>query len=165
MILIVGTNHELQHDDMPSRAPPDIVQRARENLKSYLRRLAREVRPTIIAEEMSQFVLDAKGGVSHCRAVADELGIEHRLCDPDPKERQEIGLPSHGTENSEADEKRHYNRIREKYWFMKLSDALDQTIVFVCGACHVTSFARLLQDRDVAVTVQNPYVGREIYDP
>ncbi len=163
MFHIIGTNHELQHSASPFRAPAAIVDKAREDFRSYLRRLAAELRPDILAEEFSQEVLDIKRAISQAKIVANELRIQHRFCDPGIGKRQELGLATHGTEDCEVAERRRYDVVRETYWIDALSDVLDQTIIFICGAEHVFSLAQLLRERRVAVSVAMEYFGQEIY--
>lgn len=94
MIYIVGTNHELQHTAKPFRVSVEMTSRARDDLKEYLRQLATEIHPAIIAEEFSQDVLIIKDVSSNVEAIADELDIEHRFCDPGIQERAVLGLPA-----------------------------------------------------------------------
>lgn len=163
MIHIVGTNHELQHTAKPFRAAADTANKAREELKSYLRQLAGEIRPAVVAEEFSQEVLSIMSANSNVKAVADALGIAHRFCDPDIQERTRIGLPGYGTEDCDPSERGRFDAIREAYWLEQLSDVLDKTILFVCGADHVSSFNGLLRGKDIAVEVREEYFGKEIY--
>ncbi|MFZ5929589.1 MAG: hypothetical protein ACOY15_00060 [Pseudomonadota bacterium] len=163
MIYIVGTNHELQHTAAPSRAAPRDTENAREELKSYMRQLANEIKPVIMAEEFSQNVLTFKNCNSNVKDVADELGIKHCFCDPDVQERVILGLPAHGTEHCDPSDRSRFNALREEYWVKRLSDVLDQTVLFVCGADHVASFSRLLRGKGIATKVQEEYFGRDIY--
>lgn len=163
MIHIVGTNHELQHSAKPCRAPAETATKAREELKSYLRQLAGEVRPAVIAEEFCQEVLTIKKADSNVKAVADELGIEHRFCDPGFEERAGLGLPPLGTEDCDPGERRRFDAIREAYWLDRLRDVLDRTVLFVCGADHVAGLTRLLREKGIAVEVRDEYFGKSIY--
>jgi hypothetical protein len=166
MIYIVGTHHELQHSRAPvgppRRPPSEKVYQTRLELMSYLRRLVGGVRATILAEEMSQPLLDVMKAVSHIKAIADELNIKHRLCDPDPDQRTALGIPW-SYQDCPPDEKRKYDALREAYWARALSNARDRTVIFVCGADHVSSFAELLRDRGVEVSVACAYFGHELY--
>ncbi len=95
MIYLVGTHHELQHTGAiaKDRADPDIVKGKRREFKSYLRERALELRPALVAEELSQDLLTYMNGRSIAGDVAEELGIEHRLCDPGCEERERLGIP------------------------------------------------------------------------
>ena len=163
MICIVGTNHELQHTAVPFRATAETTNKAREELKSYLRRLAREIQPALMAEEFCQDVLTIKNADSNVKAIAGELGIEHRFCDPGFHERARLGLPMHGTEDCDPSDRSRFDGIRESYWLERLSDVLDKTVLFVCGADHVARFSRLLCEKGVAVEVREEYFGKDIY--
>ena len=163
MIYIVGTNHELQHTGPPFRVPAETANKAREDLKAYLRELATEIRPAIIAEEFCQDVLNIKNANSNVKAVADELGIEHRFCDPGFQERRRLGLPPHGTEDCDPSDRRRFDAIREAYWLKRLSDVLAQTVLFVCGADHVAGFSRLLREKRIVAEVREEYFGKDFY--
>ena len=163
MIHIVGTNHELQHTAKPSRGSAEAVNKGRSDLKTYLRELATEISAAIIAEEFCQDVLDIKNASSNIKAVADELGIAHRFCDPGFQERARLGLPPHGTEDCDSSDRRRYDAIREAYWVERLSEVLDHTVLFVCGADHVVEFSRLLRENGIAVEVREAYFGKDIF--
>ncbi len=153
MIHSVGTDHELQHTGKPSQAPVETANKARDDLKAHLRQLAEEIRPTVIAEEFSPDVLNILNAASNVKAVADQLCIEHRFCDPSIAERARVGLPLHGTEDCDPGERRRFDAIREAYRLEALTDVLDRTVLFVCGADHVSSFSRLRHERGIAARV------------
>lgn len=163
MIYIVGTNHELQHTAKPFRVPAGTANRGRDELKAYLRQLAKEIRPAVIAEEFCQDVLNIKNANSNVKAVADELAIEHRFCDPSIQERGRLGLPQHGTEDCDPSDRSRFDAIREAYWVKRLSDVLDQAVLFVCGADHVAGFTRLLREKRIGFEIRERYFGKDIY--
>ena len=78
--------------------------KARDDLKAYLRQLATEIRPTVIAEQFSHDVLNKLNAASNLKAVSDQLCIEHRFCDPSFEQRVSVGLPRHGTEDCDPGE-------------------------------------------------------------
>jgi hypothetical protein len=161
MFHIVGTNHELQHTAKPFRALADMVNIARDDLKAYLERLAEEIQPAMIAEEYCQDLMEL--APSNVKRVADNLRIAHRFCDPDVYERERLGLPL-GIHNCDP-EREQYFAIKECYWLDRLHDVVDQEVLFVCGAEHVPSFTRLLNERGIAVAVCVEYFGKELFKP
>jgi hypothetical protein len=63
-------------------------------------------------------------------------------------------------------EKLKYDGIREAYWIDALVGASDdpgQTIIFVCGALHVSNLANLLRTRGFEVAIACPSFGGELY--
>ena len=131
MIHIIGTNHELQHTGTPGRlarlvpagAALKAAERARDDLKAYLRQLAREIGPAVLAEEFCQDALPPDAA-SNVKAVADELCIEHRFCDPGREERMKLGLPWYGTEGYDQGDRASFDAIREEFWLGALADVL-----------------------------------------
>ncbi len=163
MIHLVGTYHELQHTGRPGGGPPDKVQEGRRDLQAYLRELATRTNPKLIAEEFSQQALDGLNAKSTVKLVADELGIEHRFCDPNTAERVKLGLPHPFLDHCDESEKPRLDRIREIYWLETLSDMIDHDILFICGEKHVSSFARLLQNNGITAHIEDEYFGQAIY--
>lgn len=150
---VVGTNHELQHTGKPSRAPVETAVKAGDDPKAYLRQLATEIRPTVIAEQFSHDVLNKLNAASNRKAVADQLCIAHRFCDPTLEERVSVGPPRHGTEDCDPGERTRFDAIREAYWLAARADVLDRTVLFACGADHVSSFSRLRLERGMTAWV------------
>ena len=164
MIHLVGTFHELQHTAEPQRGPSDKVQEGRRDLQAYLRELATRTNPKLIAEEFSQQALDGLNAKSTVKLVADELGIEHRFCDPNTAERVKLGLPHPFLDHCDESEKRRLQRIRETYWLETLSDMINHDILFICGADHVSSFAQLLLEKGITAQFEDEYFGQAIYN-
>ncbi len=140
----------------------ETANKARDDLKAYLRQLATEIRPTVIAEELSQDVLEIKNAASNLKAVADRLSIEHRFCNPVLEERMRVGLPPYGTEDCDPVEKSRFDAIREAYWLKALTDVLDRSVLFVCGADHGSGFSPLLDEQDIVAEVYQEFFGEEL---
>ena len=118
MIYLVGTNHELQHKAPPSRGNTKDVEHARKRFRTYLHNKASDLNVGLIAEELSDFILEVKSTQSIAKCVTVELRIEHRFCDPDPQTRTRLGLQLHGTEALPDAERQKCHAIRERYWFL-----------------------------------------------
>jgi hypothetical protein len=164
MIYLVGTHHELQHTGaiLKERTAPEIVESKRREFRSYLREKILELRPALVAEELSQDLLTYKNGRSIAGGVAEELGIEHRLCDPGFEERERLGIPGRADDlTGQAREKQF--EIRERYWLDCISDRFDSAVLFVCGGEHTLRFEALLAEKEWQPKVLEPYWGEEIY--
>ena len=163
MFHIVGTNHDLQHDGKPVETSRPEADRARARLRAYLLTLTREIiaqstAPVVIAEELSEWYLRYKRAGSVAQAVAAELCIAHRFCDPDPGKRKALCL-------ADLQDTCAADLLRECYWLACLLDVAKHDVLFVCGAVHVTSFGRLLRNRGIPVKVRARYFGKKLFTP
>ena len=162
-VYIVGTDHEMQHDAPSHRTAPDKVQRARREFQTYLCTLVDRLKIQVIAEEFSQEALNGRHAESTVRPVADKLGIEHRFCDPNVAEREELGLPHPFLDHRKEREMPQLNQIREQNWLDRLSDVLHRDIIFICGAKHVHTFFELIRSKGISATVEREHFAKEIY--
>ncbi len=74
-----------------------------------------------------------------------------------------VGLPLYGTKDCDPGERRRFDAIAEAYWLAALTDVLDRTVLFVCGADHVASFSPLLHERVSPPGSCGEYFGKEVY--
>ena len=116
MVLLIGTNHELQHHGKPFRIDEGKALRARQEFKEYLRQQCSSLKIDLVAEESCADILHAKRSDSTVREVASEFQLEHKLCDPNLSDRIKLGVPGHGTSDLSEKEKRRFHSIRENYW-------------------------------------------------
>ena len=94
----------------------------------------------LIAEEMSIEGLQIDGArESTCKEVADSCGVKHVYCDPDRKERELLGILN--------------DEDREREWLTRLRKRNIRPALLICGAQHVDSFAKLMRQHGVLVTV------------
>jgi len=163
MIYLVGTDHELQHTGIPKRAEKETVILARDRFGSFLKKSISELKITLIAEEFSNEVLTFLKAESTLRPVAEEIGIEHRFCDPNIVDRDRIGLPPPFTQTSDEEQKRKDDELRENHWIDAIEDRLDSSIIFICGADHIVGFTDLLNSKGIDNMVLEEYWGEEIY--
>ena len=165
MIYLIGTNHELQYTNEPAPTRrnrivgPSVIKRARNHFQQYLREKSQELEIVLLAEEMIHFVLVAFNTQSIVAVVAEELGIEHRLCDIEPEERDRLGI-GHSIDHNKHAEK----EIREHFWLDRISDKRGAPVLFVCGSDHVDSFAELLRNDRWEPHVLERYWGHEMYE-
>ena len=132
-----------------------------------------------IAEEMSREVLVRKKVyLSSVEIAAWSICVRHRLCDPDSAERKALGIPSYDElmeargislySISEMEEKlleadeRLYWPIREKEWLDRIQGANHRSLLFILGAQHVESFARLLEQAQYHVNDISPQWARQL---
>ena len=94
--------------------------------------------------------------------VAQELSLKHRLCDPNMEERGERGIFQEGylratnpSMPEEEIERQFFNgeRRREQYWLDRLltEPKVEWPVLFICGANHVDSFSKILNERGFTV--------------
>ena len=91
-----------------------------------------------ISEEMNREALRKKHfcpDESFACQLADELGIEHRYCDPDTATRNKLFIPE-GKEGYPQ---------RERYWLEQLQTFDRFPVLFIMGADHFQSFGDLLR--------------------
>ena len=165
MIYLIGTRHDLQYTGATGRGDPADVEKSRNKFKAYLHEKAAELGVVLIAEEMSQQVLTIKRAQSIAKTIADNLGIEHRLCDPDQNERRRMRISECGTEHLPPEEAERSNRNRENYWLERISDRLGLSILFVCGSSHVSKFRKLLEANGHETKVLHPDWAQEFGNP
>ncbi|MGA2373865.1 MAG: hypothetical protein ABSG11_24685 [Candidatus Korobacteraceae bacterium] len=179
MVHLIGVAHEAQAS---SSGKPESDAQAL--YADVLKRATVAVRPRVVAEEYNEEAEQENKTRSIGKPIAVALGAEHRFCDPNKAERQQIGYfgpqelhlhiwmhdPNWNISNEEAQAKGwaicigRYFAVRERFWLEKIRDALDQELVFVLGDGHVDTFTKLLADegvnsqlvqRGIGVTAEN----------
>jgi hypothetical protein len=101
---------------------------------------------------------------SVCQRIADAIGVPHRYCDPDNRQRQILGICDETDIRSRAflnnwngaatDQKvRASHESRERFWLDQLLVLDLWPVVFVCGANHAKSFSSVLKLRGLHVDV------------
>jgi hypothetical protein len=162
-VLIVGTNHIYQ------REGGDVSAHVTGEFRQYLRQAVTSNEAAAIAEEMSVTALVENGlDNSVAQLIASELGIPHALVDPNPDERDRLGIRQRndieligfqtGWDRAEIESKvRQSYEVREGFWASRLSDLGVYPVLFICGAAHVESFQDklLTLGHDVAVLADN----------
>lgn len=152
-IKIIGTNHEYQY----LRPEKDSS-----NFESYLRFVLSQKDFDLVAEELSEESISSENASgSVLKKVAFEENIEHLFCDPESKERCELGVRaerdiirelSGGSvlhPNHEDDFQNQIEigwSIREKVWLDRLLKNGKHTVLFVCGTEHIERFKKLLEE-------------------
>jgi len=137
MIHIVGTAHsktQFWSDAIRRGESLDTCAAIVELFESYLRDAAISLNTTVIAEENSKHCVDQMvGGSSVAKKVADELGLRHAYCDPDPEERRSLGIQR--------------PEDRERIWMDRIQSFSpnETSIIFICGADHSVTFRSLLE--------------------
>ena len=153
-IKIIGTNHEHQY----LRPEKDSS-----NFEFYIRDVLREKDFDLVEEEMSEeSIACVKAIGSVAKKVAIEEKIEHLFCDPESKERAELGIRSErdiirelsGGSVLHPKHKRAFQAqieigwaIRERVWLDRVLKTGIHSILFVCGTPHVKRFKKLLKEK------------------
>ncbi len=132
MIFLIGVDHQIQHNVW------DGNKAGREDLINYLINQSKLLKITLIAEEFSEQALGSGTQIT-AQEAAKILGIEHRLCDPDLKERITLNI------KTSAD--------RENIWLERIKDKLGSEMIFICGSDHVLSFESLLKKNKIGVKI------------
>lgn len=131
IVYLLGTCHEYQLGSRPlSGSSDEDFAEFRKLLHGYIESHA--IRS--VAEEMSLEALKkhlATGDSLPC-LLAEELGLIHRYCDPDQATRKVRSIVT--------------PQQREAYWIEQLRLIPIFPVLFIVGADHIESFARLLSE-------------------
>lgn len=154
MLYIIGVDHKIQYKFWLQKCQYS-------QFEAYLGKQVAKYGVALIAEELSEEAMQPCGvKESLGQMVAQELGVEHRFCDPTSEERESLGIPSEAelkqhlglgkflkdTEPQRLEEEEQkYWPIRERFWLDRICDATVQPVLFLCGDTHVDSFLRLLE--------------------
>lgn len=127
MIYLLGIDHQVQHQ---KQTQVSMV------FAFYLSKKVNELNIKFIGEEWFEDLLKENGvATTVTQDVAQKHKVGHMFCDPNRKERSEIGWTSKNDDN-----------LREKFWLEKIKDKLNVNIIFVCGSDHLESFSELLKN-------------------
>jgi hypothetical protein len=183
MIYLIGVDHLVQYNG-------PIPESIRDEFRSYIITLCRIHDIAAIAEEFSE---EALREVYHAtketaREAATLLGICHRYCDPEEKELTLLGIPFyadvlHQIKNKYSiagtfilddelrkmvtrdtmDIVRSYWHIREEYWYSRIFDIINVTILFICGHEHVMRFQSLLHGKGCQCHIIDSFWKEELF--
>lgn len=98
--------------------------------------------------------------------VAKELPCKYLFCDPDSKQRDLLGIEDadrldldcffEGITSDEAERRKNESWTkRESYWLEQLQKEVSESeypVLLICGAKHVDTFSKLLEENDFNVT-------------
>jgi len=149
-LYIVGTHHKHQFGHCSAFDPKE---QACDAFAAYLKHECQSLCIQIVAEEMcsdARRKWDIQQTVP--QSIACELGISHADCDPNEEERIGLGIQNEGrvrmfgqiNDQAEKTVKRNirleYDK-REQEWIRRLGQLSCQSVLFVCGTSHSTTFA------------------------
>ena len=137
MILLVGVDHLVQHKNSNyCEADLNTVTAFADCLKET----AINHNVVLIAEEFNADAF-APGDepISTACGVANELGIEHRFCDPTRAERVEHNIKT--------------PRDREHFWLEKVRVNQQDAVLFICGDDHLDTFPEELHSASFEVSI------------
>jgi hypothetical protein len=182
-LYLIGLSHGAQMKD--KGAPENETQKEfRDCLESALGTL----RPSLVAEELSEYALQRVAEEkqfeqeSLTKLIADSAGVEHRFCDPNDDERNEIGyiegsamvlklmLGDERLSDEEINLRAFGTEIhkhwpaREGFWLDRLGEVKDRVVVFVCGDGHIDSFKSLFTKRGIESVVIKRAIGLTNHD-
>lgn len=184
MTYIIGVDHLIQYDNgiVPGKIFHDFT--------GYLAGKARALDIGLMAEEFSEEALFRVycATTATVKKVTEELGIEHRFCDPEENDRIRLGIPyfadikdsvkkTHHTaltfvlndalrikiDKETADISKTFWELREEFWFSRILDCLDRNIIFVCGHEHAERFSDLMTRKGAGSIVLEKFWGKEIF--
>jgi hypothetical protein len=139
-ILIIGTSHKGYQI-----RPRCDLQDCADAFKRYLLTTVQKCAVQTVAEEMSLEALGIRHTVG--KEIATERKLRHIYCDPNCSERQSLGISKDDTPTD--------YRKREEEWLRRVVQSCTYPVLFVCGACHVDSFANLCRDKGLTPAVVN----------
>jgi hypothetical protein len=184
MLYIIGVDHLIQYKN--SILPVSVFNR----FKKFIRETLSECDIHIIAEEFNREYLEEvyssdEGTLESC---SRDCGVRHIYCDPGKREREELGIPYYAdiresvkadlgisdnyitdlslyreVEDETSRRSKRYWKIRERFWLSKLSDVIDERILFVCGHEHVESFRRILKEKSIESKILEHFWGKELF--
>lgn len=139
MVYLVGVDHQVQHNGLDMTPERESATRV---FCTFLKLKATSLNISMFAEELNEDALcRSRASIAIVRDVANRLGLKHLYCDPNCRERKELGS------NNDLDR-------REQFWLSRLEPHLDsETILFVCGAGHLESFQKKLFDKGVKAEI------------
>jgi len=157
MIYIHAVDHSAQHKGKDY----DPVGASR--LEKMLESLWGKKDISVVAEEFSEEACEKSTvKASVCKEVSYRLKLQHIYCDPNSRERNELGIPTEAEiwiqakiELSVQYIKKEnfaycdqlaakYHLIREKFWLKKLERQRGENVIFICGHDHIDSFSTML---------------------
>lgn len=160
--IVIGTNHGIQRGES-----------LKDDFKSYLVDLCEKNDIKTIAEEINDnadFVV--------AKYICQDLGINHKIVDPNPTEYVELGIkkidvikneimniydlksiPS-TDDGTHSDALREYesrirdqhNHPREAEWLKRIQEHDKWPVLVICGSNHFESFCSLLSGNDISIT-------------
>ncbi len=174
MLHIIGLSHKAQVRKQHSSETD-----AQKAFAECLRNDIRETRPDFIAEEYSEESLIEQLVDSIAKEIALENGIVHKFCDPNSKERRDIGYwdyvsifldlrSSRDDENlpeqelhlkARAIEIGRYFPAREQFWLDRLNECPGHDGIFICGDAHIEGFTRLLDTNQLRWSIVARGIG------
>lgn len=184
MFHLIGVSHRAQMKDKDAEETE-----FQKDFRACLEQAIKEIRPALVAEELSDYALKkvglAKGKeqVSLTKEIADLASVKHRFCDPNDIARLKMGYvegsqialnlaltSGEDLSNEEINLRGFATEIvrhwpsREKFWLDQLGDACRKTVIFVCGDAHVESFRALLKQHDIDSSIVKRHIGVTEYD-
>jgi hypothetical protein len=153
VIYIIGVNHSFQlravlpvmQGGLLDEAPSAHIAVA---LESYITKIIEAHHIRAVAEEYCSEILqrkrqtDPQAHLVAQRACEANGYIQHVFCDPDFLARKKLYAEAN---ISEAHDEASGFPVREAEWLRRLQPYLSHgNVLFLCGACHISSFSRLL---------------------
>lgn len=128
MIYLIGVDHIVQHD------------RSHKETKRFIPYLEDKIISLGIKFVGEEWNEDAEMiGIFKTTTVQDiarDYKVKHEFCDPRKGE----------TENRSF-------AVREKFWYKKILNRVDDEMIFICGSEHLPSFSKFLKSKGVYVKI------------
>ena len=169
MIYLIGVEHAKSQWEYQDSSNKRFVS----SFINIIRRHIKELKVTVIAEELNEDCLEQQGvEKSTAQKVAQEFNIRHIFCEPSAREIKELGILSkeeicqqlyhkelwqisdNSLEQQKIDEEHEkYFPKRELFWLDKMKNLKKEIVLFICGKSHVESFRKLLEEYGFKVTI------------
>lgn len=185
MIHLIGVDHLVQYEN--SLVPPGLFH----DFKEFLTGHALRLKATLLAEEFHKEYLKEVyfSPAGTLEVLAEELEILHRYCDPGDMEKKKLGIPLYadiresvlmelnlGKNYLYDPEKvkmvRSYTEelvykwfpVRESFWLAQLGEEIFARVIFICGHEHITSFPKMLAQREIPCQVIEPFWRKDFFE-
>jgi hypothetical protein len=169
MIYLIGVDHIKSQWEYQDGSNTQFVSCFTNTLRTYIK----ELKVTIIGEELNHEILEQQGVErSTAQIIAEEFCLKHIFCEPSAQERIRLGILSKEEisqqlykkelwqipdDNPEQqiinEEHQKYFSKRERFWLDKIKDCKEEIILFIYGKSHVGTFRKLLEDNTVKVAI------------
>lgn len=178
MIYLIGCDHRNAQTYRNDSSLSDSENCKQAELKGIILACVLSYRLDLIAEEANADILRNTLRQSVVFEAACESGIAHRFCEPTWDQKNELSieedLPFFGPcppsdwearipsqDVSRRHDIAHRWPVREEFWISRLSDTLDQNVLFVCGDAHRWTFRRRIEAKGIEVKLIAKRVGAQ----
>jgi hypothetical protein len=183
MVFVIGVDHLVQYNG-------PIPEPLRLEFKEYLVTCSHKYLIDLIAEEFSNEALNEVYHASKdtAREASEIIGIPHLFCDLEEHDMKMLGIPYFAEIHERVrallgthqpfildDNLRNkmraeamvisktFWRLRETFWYGKITPMIEKNILFICGHEHAVRFQSLLHSQGHACTILDSFWRGELF--